>query len=447
MAKLVDALCSGRSVRKDVMVRIHSWALILERSNTSLFLLGKFKSWRTETVGCISPGCFNCSAENVFLLHYLSIMKIYLTALLILFGFISTAQQQHYLITGTYTTGKSQGIYVYKFNSSYGVAKEISHVKVSNPSFVAVSPNQQFVYSVLEDAASNGKGGAIAALSFNKTTGVLTFINQQPTGGDHPCYVSVDKTGRWVVAGNYSSGSLSLFPIDANGALGAATTIIQHEGSGPNKARQSSPHVHCTFFSDDNRFLFVPDLGIDKVMIYAFDETTGKLTTAKQAFAQSNGGAGPRHICFHPAKKFAYLIEEMSGTVVMFKYKNGRLKMKQRISNMPAGDSSIAASADIHVSPDGKFLYASNRANANSIAIFSINKKNGKLRLIGHQSALGKTPRNFSIDPSGNYLLTANQNSDEIVIFKRDKKIGLLTDTQNRIAVGKPVCLKWIVVE
>ncbi len=374
-------------------------------------------------------------------------LKIYLSGFFILLVSVSAAQQQYYLVTGTYTTGKSEGIYVYQFNSNVGSATAISHVKISNPSFVSVSPNEQFVYAVQEDAAINGKGGEVAAFSFNKQTGILTYMNKQPSGGDHPCYVAVDKTGRWVVAGNYSSGSLSVLPVQADGSLGAATTIIQHEGSVPNVQRQSKPHVHCTLFSADNRFLFVPDLGIDKIMIYAFNATTGKLSPAKQPFAQSTAGAGPRHLCFHPSNKYAYLVEEMSGTVVVFKYRNGKLKNKQRISSMPVGDTSDAGSADIHVSQDGNFLYASNRSNANTIAIFRINQKNGKLAIIGHQSTFGRTPRNFNFDPSGNFLLVGNQNSDEIVIFKVDKVTGLLTDTQKRIEVGKPVCLKWIIVK
>jgi len=373
-------------------------------------------------------------------------LKILLSSLSTVIILIATAQQ-HYLVTGTYTSGKSEGIYVHTFNSSDGSVTEISHVKTSNPSFVAVSPDEKFVYAVQENAANNGKGGEIAAFSFNKQTGQLIFINAQPTGGDHPCYVSVDRTGKWVVAGNYSSGSLSVMPVQANGVLGAATAIIQHNGSGPNKARQNSPHVHCVLFSADNRFLFVPDLGIDKVMIYAFDAATGKLEPAKKPFAESVAGAGPRHLSFHPSNKYAYLIEELSGTVVVYKYKNGKLRMKQHISTMPAADTSFAGSADIHVSPDGRFLYASNRAEANTIAIFSINAKNGKLVFIAHQSTLGKTPRNFNFDPSGNFLLVGNQNSDEIVIFKRDVETGLLTDTQNRIKVGKPVCLKWIAIK
>ncbi len=365
-------------------------------------------------------------------------------ALFILLLSIQTTAQKNYLITGTYTTGKSEGIYVFEFNSADGTSKPVSKVKISNPSFVAVSPNEQYVYSVEEDAANKGKGGEITAFSFDKKTGTLSMINRQPTGGDHPCYISVDKTGKWVGAGNYTSGSLSILPVQAGGGLGAASTNIQHEGSGPNKARQASPHVHCTFFSPDNRFLFVPDLGIDKVMMYAFDENTGKLTTAKQPFAASTPGAGPRHISFNPSNTFAYLMEELSGTVVAYKYKNGKLKPVQRISSMPAGDTSFAGSADIHVSPDGKFLYASNRAEANSIAIFSVHQKNGKLTLVGHQSTLGKTPRNFNFDPTGNFLLVANQNSDNIVVFKIDKTTGLLTDSQHNIEVGKPVCLKWI---
>ena len=352
--------------------------------------------------------------------------------------------QEHYLITGTYTTGKSEGIYVYRFNCNDGSVKAVSSVKISNPSFLVVSPNEKFVYSVQEDAAKNGKAGEIAAFSFNKETGKLSFLNRQSSGGNHPCYVSMDKTGKWVAAGNYTSGSLSMLPVQADGSLGAATTIIKHAGSGPNKPRQNVPHVHCTFFSPDNRFLFVPDLGIDKVMIYAFDETTGMLTAAKQPFAESVPGAGPRHISFHPSGKFAYLLQELNGTITTFKHKRGNLKNMHVISTMPAGDTSFAGSADIHVSPDGKFLYASNRGESNTIVIFSINQKNGKLSVVGHQSTLGKTPRNFNFDPSGNFLLVANQNSDAIVIFKVDKQTGLLTDTNHRIDVGKPVCLKWI---
>lgn len=373
--------------------------------------------------------------------------KILTAIFFVAFCVIAKAQQQHYLITGTYTSGKSEGIYVYQFNSDDGSVKAVSSIKISNPSFVTVSPDKKFVYAVEENADGKGMGGSITAFSFDKTTGKLMYINRQLSAGDHPCYISADKTGRWIAAGNYTSGSLAILPVGADGSLGAATAIIKHAGSGFNKTRQASPHVHATFFSPDNRYLLVPDLGIDKVMIYAFDETTGKLTAAKQPFAESVPGSGPRHISFHPSNKYAYLLQELNGTVTVFKYKKGKLMKRQLISSMPAGDTSFAGSADIHVSPDGKFLYASNRAASNTIAIFSIKQKNGKLSLVGHQSTLGKTPRNFNFDPTGNFLLAANQNSDEIVIFKINKETGLLTDTGNRIDVGKPVCLKWISVQ
>ena len=354
--------------------------------------------------------------------------------------------KENYLVIGTYTDGKSEGVYIYKFNSEDGSYKEVSHVKTSNPSFVAVSPDEKYIYAVHEDAR-NGRGGEISAFSFAKEKGILELINQQPTNGDHPCYTEVDKTGKWVFAGNYSSGSLSVLPVNADGSLGAATTHISHTGSGPNKDRQEKPHVHCTLISPDNKWLFVPDLGIDKVMIYAFDAATGKLTPAAQPFAASTPGAGPRHFTFHPNGKYAYLIEELTGHVVVYQYQNGKLKQVQRTSTLPRGQKGFAGSADIHVSPDGKFLYASNRGDFNNIAIYKVDPKSGKLSIIGFQSTLGSGPRNFNFDPSGNFLLVGNQNSDEIVIFKRNTKTGLLTDTGKKIAVGKPVCLKWISAE
>ncbi len=373
-------------------------------------------------------------------------MKLTLLSVFVSLFFLPAANKDHYLIVGTYDSPKSEGIYIYKFNRGNGAVTEVSHTKTSNPSYVAISPDEKFVYAVHENA-KDGNGGEIAAFSFDKKNGILSFINQQLSGGDHPCYVEIDKTGKWIFAGNYSSGSVAVLPVKADGSLGVATTIIQHNGSGKNAERQNGPHVHCTKISADNRWLYVPDLGIDKVMLYAFDAETGKLTPAEQPFAASIPGSGPRHFTFHPNNKYAYLIEELSGTVNVFQYNNGTLKNIQRISTMPTGDNSFAGSADIHVSPDGKFLYASNRSTSNTIAIFKINKTNGTLTSIGHQSTLGKTPRNFSIDPSGNFLLAANQGSDEIVIFKRNKKTGLLTDTGKRISVGKPVCLKWIKAE
>lgn len=365
-----------------------------------------------------------------------------LAFMILITGFTASAQD-YYLLVGTYDSPKSEGIYVYRFNSADASIRPVSHIKTSNPSYLSIAPGGQHVYAVHENA-KDGKGGEVAAFSFDNKTGELQFINQQGTGGDHPCYVETDQTGKWVFAGNYTSGSLSVMPVLPGGAVGAFSSHITHEGKGPSD-RQKSPHVHCTLISPDNKTLLVPDLGIDKVMLYQFDAGTGKLSPGKQAFAASEPGAGPRHFTFHPNRKFGYLIEELSGTVVAYTLKKGKLKKRQRISTMPAGDTQFPGSADIHVSQDGKFLYASNRSNSNTIAIYSINKK-GKLTLAGHQSTLGNGPRNFNFDPSGKFLLVGNQNSDEIVIFERNPDTGLLKDTGKRIALGKPVCIKWIPV-
>ena len=377
---------------------------------------------------------------------YIGTMKNYLASLLLAVLFLSQDRQDHYLVVGTYTGGKSEGIYLFKFNSGDASFKEVSHAKTSNPSYLVVSPDQKFVYSVSEDAKDNN-GGEIAAFRFDKEKGELNFVNKQLTGGDHPCYVDIDRTGKWVFAGNYSSGSLSVLPVNPDGSLSKAISVIRHEGSGKDPKRQEKPHVHCTIISPDNKWLYVPDLGIDKVMIYSFDEKTGRLTASKQSFAASTAGAGPRHFTFHPNGKFAYLVEELSGHVVAYQMMNGQLKLLQRTSTLPRGKTGNAGSADIHVSPDGKFLYASNRGDFNNIAIFKVDANNGKLAIVGFQPTLGKAPRNFNFDPSGNYLLVGNQDSDEIVIFKRNLKSGVLADTGKRIAVGKPVCLKWAEVE
>lgn len=346
----------------------------------------------------------------------------------------------YYLVIGTYTRGNSEGLYVYKMNTATGEVNYVSKATAANPSFLDISPDEKFVYAVNEDA--NDKG-SVSVFSFDKSNGALTYIDKQTSGGDHPCYIAVNKTGKWVAAANYSGGSFSTLPIMANGTLGTPTTI-QHTGSSVNKERQEKPHVHSTVFSPDDKHIFVPDLGIDKVMIYAFNAGSGKPEPAPVPFAATTPGSGPRHFTFHPNGKLAYLIEEMGGAVSAYKYNDGKLTLIQNISTYPADFTGKKWSADIHVSPDGKFLYATNRQPANSIAIFSIDKKSGKLKALGYESTKGEVPRNFTIDPSGNFLLVANQESDSIVIFKRNKKTGLLTDTGNRIKVGKPVCLKWV---
>jgi len=353
--------------------------------------------------------------------------------------------QEPYLLVGTYTGGKSKGVYVYKFDSKTAKSQLIDSAITQNPSYIAISPDQKFVYTVNENGNDKGNGGGITSFSFDKKTGKLTELNHVSSEGNHPCYITVNKNGKWVVVGNYSSGTLAVYPVQKDGSLGAPTAVIKHEGRSVNTKRQESPHVHCTIFSPDEKYLFVADLGIDKIMTYSFDHKTGKLSPAPVPFTELKAGDGPRHLTFSPSGKHVYLITELNAGVNVYNYhKTGQLEYVQHLPALPPEYTGPEDGADIHVSPDGKFLYASTRAQSNDIAIFSIDQRTGTLTLVDHQPTLGITPRNFNFDPSGNYLLVAHQNSDDIVVFKRDKTTGLLQDSGERITVGNSVCIKWI---
>lgn len=375
-------------------------------------------------------------------------MKKLLLALLLIAVTVQLYAQKesYYLLIGTYTSGKSEGIYVYNFNTNAGECSYVNKVKTSNPSYLAVSNSGKFVYAVNEKADSTRftTTGSVSAFSFNKQNGAMKEISTQSSGGKHPCYVSLDKTGNWLAAANYSDGSFAMLPVKKEGTLDTPSQVIQHVGKGKDEKRQAGPHAHSTFFSPDNKSLFVQDLGIDKLMLYNFNEQTGQVTPAEMGNIETVPGSGPRHIDFSTNKKIIYVIEELSNTVSVWEKKDDNWSSIQTISSVPKDYTGAAGGADIHVSPDGKFLYTSNRSTSNTIGIFSIDDKTGKLKLVGHQATLGKTPRNFSLDPSGNYLLVANQDSDNIFVFKRDTKTGLLTATGYQINVPNPVCLKWI---
>lgn len=357
----------------------------------------------------------------------------------------STKAKLFNLLIGTYTNpGKSDGIYVYTFNSETGEFKyKAEATGIKNPSYLAITQDRKHVYSVSELEDGNG---SISAFSFDAGTGKLELINTVTSGGDGPCYVAVDAKNKFVFAGNYSGGSLSAIPINADGSLSDHIQKIQHEGSSVNKGNQDRPHVHATVLSKDDRYLFVPDLGTDKVNIYHVDVAKPQpLTPAVPASVSVKPGGGPRHFTFHPTGKFAYLIQEMKGIVTVFEYANGKLKDKQSVTLPASGFTGDIDAADIHISPDGKFLYGSLRGDINEVVIYAIGK-NGELTYVARQSTLGKIPRNFAIDPTGNFLLVANQNSDNIIVFKRDQKTGLLTTTGKKISIGAPVCLKFTTV-
>lgn len=351
-------------------------------------------------------------------------------------GFAFAQNADYYLYVGTYTRKGSEGIYVFRFNTQTGDFAPVGVAKgVSNPSFLTISADKRFLYAVGGASADSARAFAI-----DGKTGQPSLLNAQATGGKGAAHIAVDKTGKWVLVGNYTSGSLSVFPTQADGSLGKVAQVIQHEGKSIDPERQTKPYVHSVNVAPNNTDVFVPDLGIDKVMTYNLDAKTGQLTPANPPFTAVTPGSGPRHFTFHPNGKFAYVIQEMGSAVTGFTYSKGQLNAIQTVSTLPGGYTGRKWSADIHISPDGKFLYGSNRDHE-SLAIFSIDQKTGKLTFVGHQPVNGKTPRNFAIDPTGNFVLVANQDSDNITIFKRDKQTGKLTATGKEIAVSMPVCL------
>ncbi|WP_276359388.1 lactonase family protein [Daejeonella sp. H1SJ63] len=350
----------------------------------------------------------------------------------------SNTERTYNLVVGTYTNKENtNGIHVYRFDTQTGQSSFRSKiVGIKNPSYLAISKDAKNVYSV-----SEVDKGTIQAFSFNAHTGELKFINSADAGGDGPCYVSVNNNKNLVFAANYDSGSLAAIRVEGNGSLNPDIQKIQHEGSTDNKVL---PHVHSVVLTPDERYLLASDLGTDRVNIYKVNSQSSPiLSPAKTPFINVSKGGGPRHLTFHPNGKFAYLILEMGAAIVGFDYKDGKLKTKQTISMLAPDFKGKVEAADIHISADGKFLYGSNRADANEIVIYSI-AKNGILKYAGRQTALINTPRNFAIDPSGKYLLVANSGSNEIIVFNRNKKSGLINPSGQKIPVEKPVCLKFV---
>ena len=370
-----------------------------------------------------------------------NIKKTAFIGLLCLINVLVFAQSStFYLYVGTYTRKTSEGIYVYKFNSKTGDFTPLSIAKgIDNPSFLAISPDHRFLYS-----GGSKKGDSVHAFSIDQQTHFLTLLNTQSLGNvQGATHLELDKTGKWLFVANYFSGSICVLPIENKGTLGELAQTIQLEGKSINEKRQDKSHLHAVNISPDNKYVFAPDLGTDKIMTYRFDVKTGLLTEGVPPFTPTAAGAGPRHFTFHPNGKFAYSIQELDATIMGFNYKNGVLEPFQTIKTLPDDYTGLKWSADIHISPDGKFLYGSNRAHE-SLAIYKIDKKTGQVTLVGHQSVNGKTPRNFAIDPTGRFVLVANQDSDNITIFKRNKKTGKLTATGKEIKVSQPVCLKLI---
>ncbi len=364
---------------------------------------------------------------------------------------VSAASDQ-FVYIGTYTNNKnarveSKGIYVFGLDSKTGKLEPLGvAAEVKSPSFLAISPDKKFVYSVSELAGASG--GAITAFSVDASSGKLTQMNQQATVGAGPCHVSVDPTGKAVLAANYSGGSVISFPVKADGSLGEKGTFIQHTGaSNANPRRQKDPHAHSINVDKAGKFAFAADLGCDKVFIYKLDAAAGTLTPNDPAFVEVPAAGGPRHFAFHPSGKFAYVCNEMTCTVTSFSYDadKGALTVLDTISTLPPGvavDPKFST-AETAVHPNGKFVYVSNRGH-DTLAIFKVDPATGKLAYVENAPAGVNIPRNFGIDPTGKWLISAGQSSSTIAVFSIDGETGKLKPTGQTFDVGAPVCVRFL---
>ncbi|KAF2517704.1 lactonase family protein [Flavobacterium foetidum] len=346
-------------------------------------------------------------------------------------------QQKFNLLIGTYTnTCQSNGIYVYEFNADSGSFKQKNSTQnIISPSYLSVSADNKFIYAVNE----NGTKSAISAFGYDSKSGKLNFLNTNESLGADPCHLINDDKN--VIVANYSGGSIAVFKKKANGSITTVQQLIQHEGKGPNAARQEKAHVHMVLFTPDKKFVLVNDLGEDKIFIYKYNPNSkNEILTLKES-VQVKSGSGPRHLTFSKDGKYVYLIQELDATLTTFAYdKSGSLKEISEVSILPEGFKGATSAAAIKISPDGNFLYASDRGDVNMISVFKIGKA-GNLEKVEQVSTLGKGPRDFAIDPTGNFLVVGHQYTNDVIIFKRDKITGKLTDTGKKIELCSPVGL------
>ncbi len=365
------------------------------------------------------------------------------TAAAVSFVSALAAAQPVTVYVGTYTGKESKGIYAFEFDPVTGKSGPARlAAETESPSFLALHPNGDHLYAVNETSEFNGeKGGGLSAFKIGKNH-ELTALNSRPTKGGGPCHLFVDRQGGGILVANYGGGSVISYQLETDGRLGEQGSFIQHQGSSVNAQRQKGPHAHGVYLDHASRLALVPDLGMDKVLIYEFDDTNAKLKPANPPFATVKPGSGPRHLAIHPNGKLVFVLSEMSSTITTFAFdsKTGTMKERTTVSTLPESFEGNSSTAEIFVHPNGRFVYASNRGD-DSIAVFSIDEDTGTLTSIQRQPTGGKTPRNFNIDPSGNWLLAANQESGTISIFKIDPQSGKLTMTGQSINVPTPVCL------
>lgn len=356
---------------------------------------------------------------------------------------------QFYLYVGAYSQGEDEGIYVYKFDATEGDLKYLHTVKgVANPSYLAIHPKTNLLIAANEIEDYKGDfTGSVSSFSINPD-GSLKELSKVTSGGGAPCYVSIDKSAKWALISNYSSGNVTIFPIEKDGKLMPYSDLKKHKGSGPVADRQDKAYAHSVVLDPKEKFALAVDLGIDKVVSYRLDKKNGKLENLPESNLSLAAGAGPRHLTFHPNKKLAFIISELNSTITSYTYEaaSGKLSEVMVVDALPTGFTGESYCADIHVSPNGEFLYGSNRGD-NSIVIFKIDQKTGELTYVDHHSVHGEWPRNFMIDPTGKFLLAANQHTDNIVVFKIDSETGKLRANGVEVKVNKPVCLKMMAVK
>lgn len=350
--------------------------------------------------------------------------------------------------TGQILQGQGKGIYCFEQDAGSGDLKPVAITEgVRNSSYLAFSPDRTHLYCVNEFKEYEGQAsGAVSAFRIDRDSGRLTYLNTRASRGTDPCHLVVDATGRNVLIANFASGSVCVLPILADGSLGEACDFKQHHGSSIDPRRQAGPHAHAVTLDRANRFLFVPDLGMDKVIIYAFDPQTGQLTpNPDQPWIAMAPGAGPRQIVMHPSDRFAFLINELNSTMTSYRYdgSKGTLTEINTLPTLPPDFSGHSTCAEVQIAPSGRFLYGSNRGH-DSIAIYSVDQDTGRIAVVGHESTRGRIPRNFEISPDGKWLAAANQDTNTVVMFRIDQATGLLTATGNVVEAGTPICVRFM---
>ncbi len=346
---------------------------------------------------------------------------------------------------GTYTDDRTEGLHILELDASSGELEAVSKVPdVHNPFFLTADNSGRFLYAACAVDEFDGRpGGCIKSFSIDPESGSLALLNEQHAGGDLPCYLSVDRTNRCLLSGNYGSGSLSALPIGEDGQLQPVSQVVRHEGSSVDAGRQEAPHVHSIVLSPDHRFAFAADLGTDKVMCYELDASSATIEPTGQGFVSTRAGAGPRHISFHPDGNMAYVINELDSTIAAFDYDagSGSLTERQTLSALPGDYGGENFCADVRVHPSGRFLYGSNRGH-DSIVVMSIDGATGELTTLGHEPSCGAWPWNLEFDPAGEFLLAANQRGNVVSCFRINSDTGALDPVGSPIEVPGAVCVE-----